>query len=65
MQQCFELYRAIPTRETEGGISYRGEQELIYQVCWLTTRRNPRLLAMVSEEPSVMFSTEASFSFFF
>lgn len=64
MQQCFELYRVIPMWQTEGGTSYRGEQELAYQVYWLTNRRNDRLLATVSEEPFIVFPTEVSCSGF-
>lgn len=60
MQQFFELYRAILTWQTEGGLSYRGEQELTHQVCWLSSRCHPRLLAGATLEPSLMFSTEVS-----
>lgn len=55
-QQCFELYIALPTWQTGGDVSCIAGEELIHQENRLNNRRDSMLLAVASEEPSIMFS---------
>lgn len=52
MEQCFELYRALPTWNRGGDISHRGGQELTCQVCWLTDAVPCCLQGSVKSHPS-------------